>query len=98
MDVIVSQDTIHQLSQREHKGMFIKLDLSKAYNNVRWELLTNILTKFGFNREWIAWSMECVTTASFSMHINEVPSQLLNKETQYPLICLTYLQKDWVDL
>ncbi len=42
--------------------MAMKLDMSKAYNRVKWPFLKVAMTKMGFARRWIDLIMECVIT------------------------------------
>lgn len=50
--------------------MFIKLDLTKAYDRVNQTILTKVLVSFGFVREWIKWFMIYVTSSPFLFLIN----------------------------
>lgn len=68
--VVISTKTIHSMDTSKEKAMFIKLDMAKAYDKVRWSFLPKILKAFGFADEWIQWVMSCVTTTSFSVLIN----------------------------
>lgn len=51
--LVVTQETIHSLKQRNRRSMMIKLDLSKAYDHLNWNYLKVILSAFGFSRRWI---------------------------------------------
>ena len=55
--------------------MFIKLDMAKAYDRVKWSFLQKILLAFGFYQQWVNWVMSCVTSAYFSILVNGVPSE-----------------------
>lgn len=68
--VVIATETIHSLANSKEKAMFIKLDMAKAYNRVRWSFLQKILGAFGFVEEWIQWVMSCVTSTSFLVLIN----------------------------
>lgn len=46
--LVVAQEAIYKLGQKGNSGIFLKLDLSKAYDKVSWEILTQILIKLGF--------------------------------------------------
>ena len=41
--------------------MALKLDMSKAYDQLEWEFLWFMMRKLGFNRRWINWVQEYVT-------------------------------------
>lgn len=71
--VIVSSEAVHSMSNLKQKSMFIKLDMSKAYDKVHWSFLKSMLFAFGFCGAWIDWIMSCVTSSS-SVLINGIPS------------------------
>ena len=56
--------------------MFMKLDMAKAYDQVKWEFLQKVLLTFCFAEEWVNWILSCVTSSSFSVIINGEPSNL----------------------
>lgn len=64
------------MASSRDKAMFIKLDMSKAYDRVNQGFLLKILGAFGFSSEWINWVMCCVKTPSFSVLINGESSEL----------------------
>ena len=57
--------------------MAVKLDISKAYNQVEWLFLWNLMSKLGFDDTWIRLAMETVCTASYSILINGEPRGLV---------------------
>jgi hypothetical protein len=63
--VVISNKTIHSMVAFIEKSIFIKLDMSKAYDRVKWSLLHKVLIAFGFSQEWIMWVMSCVMTTFF---------------------------------
>ena len=50
-----------------------KLDLAKAYDRVDWNYFQQAMEKLGFQRKWIQWIMECVTTVRYIVRFNGVP-------------------------
>lgn len=44
--------------------MALKLDIAKAYDQVEWSYLENVMTHVGFDPKWVRWIMGCVSTVS----------------------------------
>lgn len=51
--IIVAQESIHTLKNTKRSVMIIKLDISKAYDNVDSQFLCKIMHAFGFDKKWI---------------------------------------------
>lgn len=58
--------------------MIVKLDISKAYDNVEWCFLCKVMQAFGFSRQWINWIYECLSTPRFSILVNGKPEGLFS--------------------
>lgn len=71
--VMVDYEVIHFMTTSKDMSMFIKLDMVKAYDKVKWSFLQNILLAFGFSIDWVSWTMSCVTCFSFSVIMNGEP-------------------------
>lgn len=72
-NVIVAYETLHSMhcKKKGRKGaLALKLDTSKAYDRIEWAFLEKIMNKLGFPKAWIERVMSCVSTSSFSVHIN----------------------------
>lgn len=80
--------------------MVVKLDISKAYNQVEWGFLHQIILKIGLHPRWVDLAIEAVTTASYSVLINGeprafvAPSRGSNRATHYHLTYSCYVLKD----
>ena len=53
--------------------MAVKLDISKAYDRVKWNFLKQIMLKINLPEQWVALAMETVQTASYSFLLNGEP-------------------------
>ena len=75
-NILVASETMFHISQKR-KGkvgeMALKLDMSKAYDRVEWICLEQIMIKLGFSRRWVGLMMQCITTVSYAIRINEHP-------------------------
>ena len=49
---------------------FLKLDMSKAYDQVEWGFLVEMMQTLCFHQKWISLVMKCITTVSYSVEIN----------------------------
>lgn len=60
--------------RRKTKGKqcagILKVDLSKAYDRVRWDFLEDVLKAMAFPAVWIQRIMQCVSTVSYSVLVN----------------------------
>lgn len=68
--VIIAQEAIHSLQTNKEEGMCIKLDIKKAFDKVDWRFLCKTIEAFGFNRQFINWIFECISTPKISISVN----------------------------
>lgn len=52
--VVVASKVIHSMVTSKEKLMFIKLDMAKAYDGIKWHFLHRILLGFGFSLDWVS--------------------------------------------
>ena len=72
----VAFEVLHRMRNKragKKRQMAIKLDISKAYDQVEWEFLRHVMLKLGIDAQWVQLAMETVTTTSYSMLINGEP-------------------------
>lgn len=75
-NVIVAFEALHTMKSRlkgNYGYMALKLDMSKAYDQIEWVFLELVLQKLGFAATWIHLVMKCVSSISYSLIINGVP-------------------------
>ena len=90
--------------------MLVKLDIAKAYDKLNWQFIRKMLEAFGFNRNFVNWVMNLVSSAFFSILVNGVPSRIIKpsraldkgiyeEHLESPwYVCLFSWLKSWGDL
>jgi hypothetical protein len=75
-NILAAYETMHSMYSRMCSNvgfMGIKLDMSKAYDQVEWGFLEAIMTKLGFASRWIKLVLECISTVRYSIVVNGSP-------------------------
>ena len=69
---VIVKDLMHSLKTKKVKDDFaaIKVDLQKAYNRINWGFLESVLCQHGFSTMFVNWTLQCVTTVTFSVIVN----------------------------
>ncbi|KAE8673291.1 RNA helicase family protein isoform 2 [Hibiscus syriacus] len=57
------------------RGVVFKVDFSRAYNTVDWQILLRLLNVMGFGERWCSWISQCISTASISVLVNGSPTE-----------------------
>ncbi|KAK1298031.1 hypothetical protein QJS10_CPB14g01221 [Acorus calamus] len=70
---MVVQECISAAHRDGKRGVVIKLDFSKAYDNVQWDFLLHLVTCHGFEPNWIWMVRDCISTAKESVLVNGKP-------------------------
>lgn len=80
-NIIVAFETLHCM-HKHNSGtlgfMALKLDMSKAYDQVEWVILENLMRKIGFNERWINLIMICVKSVTYSILVNGGPRGVIH--------------------
>ena len=79
-NILIAFETLHHMkTQCSSKTSFmaLKLDMSKAYDRVKWIFLEKIVSKMGFKESWVALIMQCMTIVSYSILVNGEPQGLI---------------------
>ncbi|KAJ0267106.1 Reverse transcriptase domain-containing protein [Hirschfeldia incana] len=68
-NIVIVQEAVHSMRRKKgQKGwMFLKLDLEKAYDMLRWDFLEDTLIAAVLPEAWIIRIMECVSGPSMSI-------------------------------
>ena len=54
--------------------MFIKLDISKAFDSIGWSFLLEVLQALGFSTKWRDWIAPLLGTRTSKVLMNEEPT------------------------
>jgi hypothetical protein len=76
-NTLIAYEAFHYLKNsksRKHGYVGIQLDMAKAYDRIEWIFLEKTLYIMGFPNKLISIIMNCVSTVSFSILVNGIPS------------------------
>lgn len=71
------QQTIKLLHKKKTPRIFLKLDISKAFDSVSWSFLLEVLKHLGFGDSWCNLLSSLLSTASISILVNEEPGEYI---------------------
>jgi hypothetical protein len=69
------QQVIKELHKRKIPALFIKLDISRAFDSVNWPYLLDIMSFIGFGQLWRNWISSLWCTASSNYLLNGEPGR-----------------------
>ena len=72
--VLIANELVDSSLRSKKGGLVCKLDIEKAYDGISWEFLYQVLGRMGFGSRWLTWIKWCISTASFSVLINDSPA------------------------
>ncbi|XP_057444341.1 secreted RxLR effector protein 78-like [Lotus japonicus] len=72
---LIANEVVRTMSSRPQGGLLFKIDFAKAYDNVEWDFLLELLQEMGFGGRWIGWMQSCISTASLAVLVNGSPSE-----------------------
>ncbi|KAL0796652.1 hypothetical protein Bca101_068029 [Brassica carinata] len=74
-NILIAHELLHSLNTKKLKQPFmaLKLDISKAFDKVKWKYINEVMKGLGFNEKWCRWVMKCISSASYSILLNGNP-------------------------
>jgi hypothetical protein len=69
------QNVIKALHKAKHPSLFIKLDISKAFDSVSWVFLLETMQALGFGQRWRDWVATLLATSSSKILLNGIPGR-----------------------
>ncbi|GFZ09150.1 hypothetical protein Acr_20g0009580 [Actinidia rufa] len=73
--ILIANEMVDYWKKKKKKGLIIKLDFAKAYDNINWNFLFGMIKLMGYPQKWIQWIKECVSTARVSVLVNGSPTE-----------------------
>ncbi|KAJ0837719.1 putative RNA-directed DNA polymerase [Helianthus annuus] len=71
---LIVNELISWSRKKKSKAFILKIDFEKAYDNVNWKFVVNILHQMGFPPKWCSWIMGILESASSSVLVNGAPT------------------------
>jgi len=72
------QCAIRRFHRSKTPSLFLKLDITKAFDSVRWEYLLTMMSRLGFPPKWREWIASLLSTSSSHILLNGVPTAPIN--------------------
>ncbi|KAJ4818146.1 RNA-directed DNA polymerase (reverse transcriptase)-related family protein [Rhynchospora pubera] len=71
-NIIILREVLHSFSLKSYTthSFCLKVDLSKAFDRMRWSFIFSVLKMHGMPPNYIRWITACVTSARFSILVN----------------------------
>jgi hypothetical protein len=67
-----------KMHKRGQPALFIKLDISKAFDSINWAYLLDVLKALGFSQRWRDWIALILGSSSYKIIINGEPTNRIN--------------------
>jgi len=71
---LYAQRVIQLLHKKRRSALFIKLDISKAFDSIGWSFLLEVLQALGFSTKWRDWIAALLGTTTSKVLINGEPT------------------------
>ncbi|KAM1726438.1 hypothetical protein ACFX1X_017394 [Malus domestica] len=72
----IAHELFHFLKTRKAKFKFklgVKLEMHKAYDQVKWDFLLAVMEKMGFDERWRSLILGCLSSVNFAIILNGQP-------------------------
>lgn len=69
------RNMVKRFQQNKTPTLLVKLDISKAFDSVRWDYLLSLLEHLGFPSRWRDWISALLATSSSQVLLNGIPGQ-----------------------
>lgn len=72
---LLVRQVARRIAARKSKGVFLKLDISRAFDSLSWPFLFEVLRAKGFGKKWIKWVSILLQSATTKILVNSVPGR-----------------------
>jgi hypothetical protein len=87
---LLVRQVARRINARKVKGVFLKLDISRAFDSLSWAFLFQVLQRMGFGDRCMGWIGLLLRTATVRVMVNGVPGRKFRVVRVIPL-CLNSL-------
>ncbi|XP_076926310.1 uncharacterized protein LOC143589432 [Bidens hawaiensis] len=90
---LIVSELVDWLKKKNKKAFLLKIDFGKAYNNVKWNFLINIMLQMGFPNQWCLWVKGILDSARSAVLVNGSPTFEFNCErgSDKEILCPLFL-------
>lgn len=67
---LFTQNMIKEFYRKKQPALFLKLDIAKAFDSLRWDYLMEVLEQMGFGARWRGWVSTLLSTSSTAILLN----------------------------
>jgi hypothetical protein len=78
---LYTQNLIRALHKGKEDAFFLKLDIAKAFDSVRWDFLLEVLENLGFGPRWCGWVSALLASSSTAILLNGARGQWYRHRT-----------------
>lgn len=75
---LLVRQVARKIHARKEKALFLKLDISHAFDSLSWPFLFEIMRARGFGSGWLSWVSSILSTATTKIIVNGVPGRIIH--------------------
>lgn len=72
---LLVRQVARKIYARKEAGVFLKLDISRAFDSIAWPFLFDVLRNKGFGQKWLAWISILLKTSTTRVVVNGIPGR-----------------------